>query len=629
MDTVQSSHISSLPDSPKTNNHKRALILHSLKNAVAKLANEYSIGISEHNGLFSWVVLDLSSNNSPYAVSWGIDGDKMSLRDSLETLGLHEALKSGYISTYLQASKTLFRKIALPITISPKDRHLALLDAIERTSAPSSISGTNIDETAIAYRIEQETDEELFYNTFITSKKSVHEIKEATDSAWHTTLSQVEKVFPKGACLEAWAQKSLDLTYPTLLIDVGAFETTILFFLEHKLEIHRCIPIGLDAFSHLQLNKQPSDSQGIEENVFIDPSLQTLLKSLLEIKEAALIKIGNLSHSRHTDQGMLGNPFLCLTGPIVCSPIYPKIIAQFLELSDAIREDIPPHPLLGADASEKEAFRMPLHSLATELGAALLGNEKSFFSSNKEAIPEFELPEIASSYLFLRHAKSSLYCLFLTSILLSLFCIGWSRFQEKKILTQYREEINSLNEYLVGQPLFSKEQSLTREIQERGSLENEGRDFSHTDSLLEQLKDELKKKSTFSLQPTTPLFSETLIALNQLAKEISITQDDTQKHSTVENESSQILLTSCKYSMIKRPDIKRPKEKYQVRVDIEFTAPSQAIARKFYDALLQSKQLVDKESEVKWTVAQGKYRASFFLKTRASLRTLTLGGTHG
>ena len=58
------------------------------------------------------------------------------------------------------------------------------------------------------------------------------------------------------------------------------------------------------------------------------------------------------------------------------------------------------------------------------------------------------------------------------------------------------------------------------------------------------------------------------------------------------------------------------KEHYAVRVDIDFTAPSGARAREFYDALNSPNPFVDPKEEVKWSSNKGRYQTSFFLKDR-------------
>lgn len=70
------------------------------------------------------------------------------------------------------------------------------------------------------------------------------------------------------------------------------------------------------------------------------------------------------------------------------------------------------------------------------------------------------------------------------------------------------------------------------------------------------------------------------------------------------------------YTLVKRPEMNKKQEKYQVKVEIEFSSPTAKFAREFHDALIAPNQIVDPKGEVKWTTNRGLYRASFYLKDR-------------
>lgn len=72
------------------------------------------------------------------------------------------------------------------------------------------------------------------------------------------------------------------------------------------------------------------------------------------------------------------------------------------------------------------------------------------------------------------------------------------------------------------------------------------------------------------------------------------------------------------YSFVKRPEMTKKQEKYQVRVELEFSSPTPKYAREFHDALIASNAIVDPKGEVKWSTNRGLYRASFYLKDRTT-----------
>ena len=68
--------------------------------------------------------------------------------------------------------------------------------------------------------------------------------------------------------------------------------------------------------------------------------------------------------------------------------------------------------------------------------------------------------------------------------------------------------------------------------------------------------------------------------------------------------------------MVKRPDQSKKKEKYRVKVDLEFSSPTPKQAREFHDALVAPNDFVDPKDEIKWSSNRGSYRTSFFLKDK-------------
>lgn len=84
-------------------------------------------------------------------------------------------------------------------------------------------------------------------------------------------------------------------------------------------------------------------------------------------------------------------------------------------------------------------------------------------------------------------------------------------------------------------------------------------------------------------------------------------------------------LENLNYTMVKRPEPKKPQEKYQAKVELEFSTSTPKVAREFHDALVAPNSLVDPKGEVKWTTNKGRYRASFFLKDK-TIYPSTVGG---
>lgn len=132
------------------------------------------------------------------------------------------------------------------------------------------------------------------------------------------------------------------------------------------------------------------------------------------------------------------------------------------------------------------------------------------------------------------------------------------------------------------------------------------------DSLRERiafLQKELQASpDSFPLYPNTPRVSDVLAWLTQHPTVV-------QKGETNSREP-RIQIENFSYTMIKRPQQGKKQEKYQVKIELEFTSPTPKWAREFHDALIAPNDWVDPKGEVKWNTNRGKYKTTFFLKDK-------------
>lgn len=127
---------------------------------------------------------------------------------------------------------------------------------------------------------------------------------------------------------------------------------------------------------------------------------------------------------------------------------------------------------------------------------------------------------------------------------------------------------------------------------------------------LNELRKELKDDpDLFPLQPNVPRVSDVLAWLST--------------HPNVVTKDGSFQIENFNYSLVKRPELKKKQEKYQVKVEFEFSAPTPKQAREFHDALIAPNEIVDAKSEVKWSSNRGKYRTSFYLKDKTSYPSAT------
>lgn len=118
----------------------------------------------------------------------------------------------------------------------------------------------------------------------------------------------------------------------------------------------------------------------------------------------------------------------------------------------------------------------------------------------------------------------------------------------------------------------------------------------------------------FPLLPNILTVSDVLAWLNT---QPTVVQKDPKSGKTV----PLIQIDNFSYNMVKRPEITKKNERYQVKIEIEFSTPTPKEAREFHDALIAPNSVVDPKGEVKWSTNRGKYKASFFLKDRTTYPT--------
>ncbi len=118
----------------------------------------------------------------------------------------------------------------------------------------------------------------------------------------------------------------------------------------------------------------------------------------------------------------------------------------------------------------------------------------------------------------------------------------------------------------------------------------------------------------FPLSPNTPRVSDTLAWLLNHPVFVSTDMETGERAPLLQ-------LENFLYSLVKHPDLLNKKERYQVKIDIDFSTDLPKQARAFHDALIEPNPFVDPKEEIKWNAQKGKYHVSFFLKDKTSYTT--------
>ncbi len=129
---------------------------------------------------------------------------------------------------------------------------------------------------------------------------------------------------------------------------------------------------------------------------------------------------------------------------------------------------------------------------------------------------------------------------------------------------------------------------------------------------LQYLQKQLKEiPDTYPLLPNVPTVSDVLAWLSTHPNVVG-------KESKTNDKIPLLQIENFSYSLVKRPEVTKKQEHYQVKVEIEFSSPTPKLAREFHDALIAPNNMVDPKGEVKWSTNRGLYKASFFLKDKTA-----------
>lgn len=186
------------------------------------------------------------------------------------------------------------------------------------------------------------------------------------------------------------------------------------------------------------------------------------------------------------------------------------------------------------------------------------------------------------------------------SIALVLFGYSYVSYQENQLRQEYVDMISGMNS---SYETFEKEYATKQKRPVTTVAPPDTLTQEDIADRLNYLHKELNgSPDVFPLLPNVPHVTDVLAWLST--------------HPIMSGPGNGLQIDSFNYTLVKRPEIKKPQEKYQVKIEVEFTSPTPKLAREFHDALIAPNDMVDPKGEVKWSSNKGKYRASFFLKDK-------------
>lgn len=287
---------------------------------------------------------------------------------------------------------------------------------------------------------------------------------------------------------------------------------------------------------------------------------------------------------------------LLVTGPGASIPQLAETLAGALNKALLVlRED----PTFGMSLPELKSFALPIGEALSALPSS---KEQINFRQNEFTFPApwKRLKQPTILYMGL--------CLGL-AIALAIFGQAYTRYLEGDIKRQYLELLSVMNRPYSE---FEKEYA-TKTHRELPSGESPNIASLTPDEIKERLQ-YLEKEiqaipQLYPLQPNVPLVSDVLAWISTHPSFVPKLKEGT-------DTSPSLSIESFNYTLVKRPEPTKKQEKYQVKIELEFSSPTPKMAREFHDSLIAPNDFVDSKAEIKWNSNRDRYRTSFYLKDK-------------
>lgn len=394
-----------------------------------------------------------------------------------------------------------------------------------------------------------------------------------------------------------FSQFYIPIEKPVIIFHLNEKSITGLLIKQGKLKASYSCQEGLQCLYQVQEEGKSSTPPAINEIDFAhlnEKNFSKLAEALIRLKQS-LTKIHYALSKEIADDHLEG---IVITGEGASLIHLDEYLAQHMNL-----------PLIkcldfqdGISQNEKLQYAVPI---GLALAALPVIKEKVNFRQQEFAYP-FPWKKIKPALLT--------YCACIFAVTAAFYFFGqhYLLYQEDKIKQDYADLLTAMNKshesfeasFLAKNPLAREKAN--DEIVNIAKLNRE--------DLLERLlflqKDLQATPDSFPLFANIPQVSDVLAWLSQHPYVVHKNEEGILE--------PRLQLENFIYTMLKRPMQGKKQEKYQVKVELEFSSPTPKWAREFHDALIAPNDLVDPKGEVKWSSNRGKYRTSFYLKDKTS-----------
>lgn len=425
--------------------------------------------------------------------------------------------------------------------------------------------------------------------TVFSLKKDLIEKKLET---WQQIGVEPEQISCIQMALANFGKVYLKQDKPYLILHIGPSWSTCVLVKEGKLIASYAHQEGIELIRNLFKEKNKSDdTEFLEEEDFFNsaPEIQESIKRLQQSLARMIFAL--IKECRgETLAGLL------MTGEAIDIPGLEEKLTEKLELPLLQCEDLPQDTI---NSKDRRSYAVPI-------GLGIGALEKSI---------DFRKDEFSFPHPWRRMAiPLGSYFILMLLLTLTFYAFGkqYLHWKEDLLKQEYVSLLFDMNKSYEGfENTFLAKNSSAREKQGGEIIPIADLTRQDLQERLEFINRDLQASpDSFPLFPNTPTVSDVLA---WLSSHPMISHKN--KDGSIE---SRLQLENFSYSMLKRPAHGKKQEKYQVKVELEFSSPAPKWAREFHDALITSNDYVDPKGEVKWSSNRGRYRTSFYLKDKTS-----------
>lgn len=487
------------------------------------------------------------------------------------------------ITTGLEGKEVLVRPLHLPLK-KDKDIEAAL------TFQAEPLLPYAIDQALLAYQVLSKVGESTDLTLFAVRKEVISSHLET----WKALKIEPEKISCIPAALSQFGASYLSKAKFCLILHLQYQEMTCVLLKEGKLvsafSQGEGLKLLLDAQAKDHLNALP---QTEEEWQVLEQQKSHLTDAGQRLRKE-VTKMGYALAKESKGEAIEG---IALTGEV----------AEWGGLSSFLIQDLP-FSLLTCESTTDDSPQKLL-SYAVPIGLAL-----GSLSTQSQAM-DFRQQEWSYPHPWKRLKKS------LISYVLSmcLLCYAFYFFSQQYLHHQEDQLKQTYLDLLAGmhksheqfEQMFLAKNPQAHEAFEQHFPQIEQLSQENLVERLAFLQKELQATpDSFPLFANIPRVSDVLAWLNQ--QSIMPVVDDHHLPQT------RLQIENFSYTMLKRPQQGKKQEKYQVKIELEFSSPTPKWAREFHDTLITPNEWVDPKGEVKWNSNRGKYKTSFFLKDKTA-----------